>query len=177
LGTKDERREGAPRGEPGRSRRRDEVEDLRTSAGEDARLRLAELELRRIGLGAKLGEEGVRRRSSGYLGEDRPGDRGNGVFVAAWRDMRFSGCERRLASLFVCRAARGVLAFAPSAGFGEWLCIVTVSGRVGGTCLVVLSECLWSGLGGEGKARDMTMHGRVAARPKTGSTLTPPGPA
>jgi hypothetical protein len=118
FGTNDERRDGAPRGDPGGSSRRDEVEDLRTSAGEDARLRLAELELRRIALGAKLGDEGVWRSSPGRLGEDRPGDCGRGVFVAAWRDMRFSGCERRLASWFVCRAARGVLALDPGPGCG-----------------------------------------------------------
>jgi hypothetical protein len=116
LGTKEDRRERAPLGDPGGSIRRDDDEDFLTSAGDDARLRLAVLELRRIAPDAKLGDEGVRRSSAAGLGDCRPGDCGRGVFVAAWRDMRFSGCERRLASLFVCRAARGVLALAAGAG-------------------------------------------------------------
>jgi hypothetical protein len=74
LGTKDERREGPPLGEPGGSPRSDEVDDFLTSAGDDERLRLTTLELRRSESGAKLGDEGVRRRSTGFLGDCRPGD-------------------------------------------------------------------------------------------------------
>lgn len=86
----------------------EELEDFLTSAGDDDRFRLAVLELRRIELFGKLGEEGVRWSSEGRLGEFRPGDCGAAVFAAICRDRRFEGCERRFASLFVCRAPRGV---------------------------------------------------------------------
>jgi hypothetical protein len=85
------------------------LDDARFSAGDDARPRLALLELRRSELFcAKLGEEGVRRRSPGLRGEFRPGDCSIGAFPIGWRDSRLCGCERRFASLFVCRAALGV---------------------------------------------------------------------
>jgi hypothetical protein len=108
LGTKDDRREGPPFGEPGGSPRKDEVDDFLTSAGEDALLRLIVLELRRIGLGAYPGEDGVKWSSDGRRGELRPGDCGRGGFVAVWSESRFTERERRFASLFVCRAPLGV---------------------------------------------------------------------
>lgn len=106
LGWNEERREGVPRGDPGTSPRRDELDDFLPSAGEEERFRLATLGLRLSGLAAKLGDEGVRRRSAGFLGDERPGDCGRAVLEAVWSDRRFSGSERRLASLFVCCAAR-----------------------------------------------------------------------
>jgi len=116
FGTKDDRREGPALGVPGASPRSEDVEDFLTRAGEDDRLRLTVLELRRIELGGKLGDEGVRRGSAGLLGDCRPGDCGKAVFAAVWRERRFSGCERRFASLFVCRAGWGVFLPAPGAG-------------------------------------------------------------
>jgi hypothetical protein len=127
FGTKDDRREDPPpRGEPSDSPRREALEDVLIKAGDDARPRLALLELRRIELGAKFGDEGVRRRSVVRRGELSPGDCGMGAFVVAWRERRLCACERRFASLFVCRAALGV----PGLEAGCcWCCIVSESGR------------------------------------------------
>jgi hypothetical protein len=115
FGTKDERRDGPPRGEAGGSPRREDVDDFLTSAGEDARLILIVLELLRRELDAILGDDGARWSSEGLRGEFIPGDCGSGVFVAAWSDSRLCGCERRFASLFVCLALLGVPALAAGA--------------------------------------------------------------
>jgi hypothetical protein len=114
LGTKDERREGVP----GTSLRREETEDCRPSAGDEERLRLTTLELRRSEFVGRLGDEGILRGSAGFLGECRPGDWGSGVWAAVWSERRFSGCERRFASLFVWRVGLGVLR--PDAGPACW---------------------------------------------------------
>lgn len=115
FGWNDARRE-TERGEAGASPRREELDDLRTRAGEEERLRLATLGLRRTVLAWKLGDEGVRRGSMALFGECKPGDGGRAVFVAACSERRLSGCCRRFASLFVWRLARGV----PGALGGPW---------------------------------------------------------
>lgn len=78
FGANDDRREGVG----GASPRREVVEDFLTRAGDDDRFMLMTLELRRRLLAGKLGEEGVRRSSAGFLGDRRPGDNGSGVAAA-----------------------------------------------------------------------------------------------
>jgi hypothetical protein len=143
------------------SLRSEDADDFRPSAGDDDRLRLAELELRRIELGGSAGDEGVRRGSVGFLGERMPGDCGSGVFVAVWSERRFSGCERRFASLFVCRATRGVPLPAAGPVRGGWLCIVTVSNRAAMRVALARVSISYRCLDGEG---NMTMH-HVARSP------------
>jgi hypothetical protein len=114
---------------PGRggSPRSEEVEDFLPRAGVEER-KLATLGLRWIALALRLGVEGVRRSSAELLGELRAGDCGGGVLEAACRDRRLSGCERRFASLFVCRAPRGVPGLA--AGLDRcWFCILALCAR------------------------------------------------
>lgn len=143
MGLNDERRDGDGRGVPGVSPRRDVVEDFLPNAGEDERLRLAtlglrrtatELEGRRVG---KPGDEGMRCRSDRALGELGPGDCGSDEITAAvwlwefaWRERRFNEWDRRLASLFV--DCRGAAFGAPSLGGG-----VAEGGRCG---LCILSD-------------------------------------
>lgn len=78
----------------------------------------------------KLGDDGVRRSSEGRLGEGRPGDCGRGVWDAVCSDKRFSGCERRCASLFVCRAFLGVPPADVWPGGCCVFCMLAVSSRV-----------------------------------------------
>jgi hypothetical protein len=65
FGAKEDRRETEGLGVAGMSPRRDEVDDFLPIAGEEDRCRLTVLELRRKELGARPGEEGVRRDSEG----------------------------------------------------------------------------------------------------------------
>jgi hypothetical protein len=148
LGLNDDRREAELRGVPGRggSPRSEEVEDLRPKAGVVER-KLATLGLRWIALALRLGVEGVRRSSAELLDEFSVGDCGSGVLVAVCRESRLRGCERRFASLFVCRAPRGVPGLA--AGLDRCgFCILALYGRDAGrcpSCLGAVSLIRWFG--------------------------------
>lgn len=113
---------------PGRggSPRREEVEVFLPRVGVEER-KLATLGLRWMALALKLGVEGVRRRSAELLGEFKAGDCGSGVLEAECRDRRLSGCERRFASLFVCRAPRGVPGLAAAGLDRGWFDILALS--------------------------------------------------
>lgn len=129
LGLKDGRREAGPRGVPGISPRRDEVEDFLPSAGELERFKLTLLELLRNEFGGKPGDEGMRCNSEGLRGDLRPGDCGSGVFAAVLSERRFREWDRRLASLFVDgRADLGEPLPGAGAGCG-WFCMSAVYSR------------------------------------------------
>jgi hypothetical protein len=63
------------------SPRSEELDDFLPSAGEDERLRLVTLELRRT-RSETLGEGGTRDGSEAVRGDFVPGDCGSGVFAA-----------------------------------------------------------------------------------------------
>jgi hypothetical protein len=159
FGLKDERRDAEVPGRGG-SPRREEVDDLRPKAGVEER-KLATLGLRWTAFALKLGVEGVRRRSAELRGEFRAGDCGSGVFEAECRDRRLRGCERGFASLFVCRAPRGVPGLAAGLDRGEF-CILAQYARDAGRSPSCLGACLLSdGLKVQEERRAMTKLCRV----------------
>lgn len=126
---REDRRETGALGVGGISARSDELEPFRPNAGEDERLKLAALGLRRSELGAKPGEDGNLWECEGSRGEFGPGDGGGGVFAAAWRERRFNEFVRRLASLFVDgREALGAPLLRPGPD-SDSLCILAVLSR------------------------------------------------
>lgn len=168
MGLKEARRETEARGA---SPRRDEVDDLRVRPGVEER-KLATLGLRwSEGVALKLGVEGARRGGVGLRAAGECGcgcGWGSGMLVAVCRERRFSGSERRFASLFVvvCLAGRG--GEGAAAGLGcRWLCILALGGRVAGPGLPRWRRrrlSLWQMSGGEEEATGaMTEEqGRVA---------------
>jgi hypothetical protein len=128
-----------------------------------------------------LGVDGVRRSSAELRGEFSAGDWGSGVLEAACRDRRLSGCERGFASLFACRAPRGVPGLA--AGLDRcWFCILALGAHDAPrcpSCLAASSLIGWDG-GERRKARYDEAMSRLPSGQRRNRVPTPkrvPSPA
>lgn len=149
FGANDDRRDAKLLGVPGGiSPSSEELEDFlpstRPGAGEDARLRLAVLELRRRDCGR--GEDGV--SAVGSPGECRPGDASHWLLEFACSERRFAEREREFVSLLLYREGPRDMLLLPAPGDDNdcWLlCISAKSQRVASR-LCLASLVFWWGV-------------------------------